>query len=63
MKKEENLNFKRILLWSGGIMKRIISYVNKQEHIRIINNRIGLSTPYIITPLQIFPIKEGKEDV
>jgi len=40
-----------------------LANVNKQEHIRIINNRIGLSTPYIITPLQMFPIKEEKEDV
>ncbi len=36
--------------------------VNKQEHIKVINERIGLSTPQIITPLQILFGKEKEND-
>ena len=35
-----------------------LANVNKQEHIRIINTLIGLHTPEIITPLEIF-VEEG----
>ncbi|MDI6784569.1 MAG: PIN domain-containing protein [bacterium] len=31
-----------------------LANVNKQEHIRVINTLIGLHTPEIITPLEIF---------
>nr|VFK20882.1 MAG: hypothetical protein BECKLPF1236A_GA0070988_102798 [Candidatus Kentron sp. LPFa]VFK34560.1 MAG: hypothetical protein BECKLPF1236C_GA0070990_102812 [Candidatus Kentron sp. LPFa] len=36
-----------------------LANANKREHIRVINSRLGLTTPEIITPLQLF--KEEKE--
>lgn len=37
-----------------------LANANKRKHIRIINGRLGLSTPDIITPLELF--KEEEED-
>jgi len=54
MKKGRDLNFKKTNC-------EHLANVNKQEHVKIINNRIGLSTPYIITPLQILYVKEEEE--
>jgi len=36
-----------------------LANANKRKHIRIINGRLGLSTPEIITPLELF--KEESE--
>ena len=36
-----------------------LANVNKQEHIRVINMLIGIHTPEIITPLEIFSEQEG----
>lgn len=40
-----------------------LANVNKQEHIKIINSKIGLLAPNIITPLQIFSIQEEMNNV
>ena len=37
-----------------------LANANKKKHIRIINGRLGLTTPEIITPLELF--KEEKEN-
>lgn len=37
-----------------------LANANKKKHIRIINGRLGLSTPEIITPLELF--KEEKKN-
>lgn len=31
-----------------------LANINKEEHIKIVNERIGISTPRITTPLQLF---------
>jgi predicted nucleic acid-binding protein len=35
-----------------------LANVNKERHIKIINEKIGLMTPYIVTPLQLITEKE-----
>ena len=35
-----------------------LANANKRKHIRIINGRLGLSTPEIITPLELFKEEE-----
>jgi predicted nucleic acid-binding protein len=37
-----------------------LANANKIKHIRIINGRLGLSTPQIITPLELFSEEEEK---
>lgn len=38
-----------------------LANVHKQEHIRVINLRLSLHTPAIITPLQLLPEEEENE--
>lgn len=38
---------------------RHLANVRKQEHIRVINGRLGLTTPAIITPLELLLTEEG----
>jgi hypothetical protein len=35
-----------------------LANANKRKHIRVINGRLGLSTPEIITPLELFKEEE-----
>ena len=37
-----------------------LANANKRKHIRVINGRLGLSTPEIITPLELFK-EEGEK--
>ncbi len=37
-----------------------LANANKRKHIRIINGRLGLSTPEIITPLELFKEEDEK---
>ena len=37
-----------------------LANANKRKHIRIINGRLGLSTPQIITPLELFKEDESQ---
>nr|VFJ62906.1 MAG: hypothetical protein BECKDK2373B_GA0170837_111715 [Candidatus Kentron sp. DK]VFJ65924.1 MAG: hypothetical protein BECKDK2373C_GA0170839_11384 [Candidatus Kentron sp. DK] len=36
-----------------------LANANKRGHIRVINGRLGLTTPEIITPLQLFKEEKG----
>jgi len=36
-----------------------LANANKRKHIQVINGRLGLSTPQIITPLELFNEEEG----
>nr|VFK09886.1 MAG: hypothetical protein BECKFM1743B_GA0114221_101199 [Candidatus Kentron sp. FM] len=47
-------NVEYLLTWNCNHLAN----ANKRKHIRIINARLGLTTPEIVTPLQLF--KEGK---
>ena len=38
-----------------------LANANKKKHIRIINGRLGLSTPEIITPLELFKEKQEND--
>jgi len=38
-----------------------LANANKKKHIRVINGRIGLSTPEIITPLELFKEKQDND--
>ncbi len=37
-----------------------LANANKKRHIRVINGRLGLSTPEIITPLELFAEEENQ---
>ncbi|VAX35359.1 hypothetical protein MNBD_UNCLBAC01-42 [hydrothermal vent metagenome] len=43
-------NFEYLLTWNCNHLAN----ANKRKHIRIINGRLGLSTPEIVTPLELF---------
>ncbi len=36
-----------------------LANANKKQHIRVINTKLGLSTPEIITPLELFEETEN----
>lgn len=38
-----------------------LANIHKQEHIRIINGRLGLHTPAIVTPLELLPEENNNE--
>jgi len=48
-------NIEYLLTWNCNHLAN----ANKRKHIRIINGRLGLTTPEIITPLQLF--KDGEK--
>lgn len=47
-------NIQYLLTWNCNHLAN----ANKRKHIRIINGRLGLSTPEIITPLELFKEEE-----
>nr|VFK57225.1 MAG: hypothetical protein BECKTC1821F_GA0114240_101552 [Candidatus Kentron sp. TC] len=47
-------NMEYLLTWNCNHLAN----ANKRRHIRIINARLGLSTPEIVTPLQLFKEKK-----
>ncbi len=49
-------NFEYLLTWNCNHLAN----VNKRKHIRIINGRLGLCTPEIVTPMVLF--KEAGND-
>nr|VFJ90281.1 MAG: hypothetical protein BECKH772A_GA0070896_1002023 [Candidatus Kentron sp. H]VFJ99048.1 MAG: hypothetical protein BECKH772C_GA0070978_1002822 [Candidatus Kentron sp. H]VFK01681.1 MAG: hypothetical protein BECKH772B_GA0070898_102418 [Candidatus Kentron sp. H] len=48
-------NMEYLLTWNC----RHLANANKRGHIRIINGRLGLATPEIITPLELFKEEKG----
>ena len=47
-------NFEYLLTWNCNHLAN----ANKRKHIRVINGRLGLSTPELVTPLELFREKE-----
>jgi len=41
-------------LLAGKACPTWLANANKRKHIRVINGRLGLSTPEIVTPLELF---------
>ena len=48
-------NLQYLLTWNCNHLAN----ANKRKHIQVINGRLGLSTPQIITPLQLFNEEKG----
>lgn len=50
-------NIDYLLTWNCNHLAN----ANKRKHIRVVNGRLGLTTPEIITPLELF-IEENSDD-